>query len=71
MNQCKDAPSRPTLPVWGAGRSGSPPGRGMSPSHLHLEAEVRARHVLPVVLIEALVLGHSKVVLPVPADPWG
>lgn len=43
----------------------------MSPSHLHLEVKVRARHMLLVVLVKALVLGHSEVILPVSRDPWG
>lgn len=71
MNRHEDAPSRPTLPAGREGKSGAPLGREMSSSHLHLEAEVGARHVLPVVLVKALILGYSEVVLPVPRDPWG
>lgn len=42
----------------------------MSPSCLHLEMEVRACHVLLVVLVEALILGHGEVVLPITGYPW-
>lgn len=43
----------------------------MSPSHLHLEMEVGTRHVLPVVLVKRLILGHHEVVLPDPEIPGG
>lgn len=48
-------------------------GEGISQgvSDLGAEAQVGVRHLLFVVLVEALVLGHGEVVLPVSSDAWG
>jgi len=49
--------------IWGASSSAS--------SDLGAEAQVGACHLLRVVLVEALALGHGEVVLPVSGDTWG
>lgn len=66
----QESPSGFTFPTGRARRITVLLGREMSLSHFHLEVEVRTCHVLLVVLVEALILGHSKVVLPVSRDPW-
>lgn len=44
---------------------------GDAVSDLGSEAQVGPRHLLHIVLVEALALGHSEVVLPVPRGAWG
>lgn len=49
--------------IWGASSDAS--------SDLGAEAHVSARHLLHVVLVEALALGHGEMVLPVSNGAWG
>lgn len=67
----QESPSGSILPTGRARGSTVLLGKEINPSHFHLEVEVRACHELLVVLVKALVLGHSEVVLPVSRDPWG